>query len=593
MKVTRTDDNQRKHLWILLVLIVFTGCAIRLAAWAYWKTGSIESEGAEYTRIAENLRHGVGYVGLVTNGPELLFNPLFPWMIALTSFVTPTYELAGRVVALLMGSLLPLPVLGIASRIFNRRVGVIAALLAVLHPLLIHLSFTVFSEGPYTTLFLTSTYLVVRALDRPSLKLWLFVGTAFGFAWLLRAEATAALALAALFAIFGTSGTFGSRTKRAAAAVLMFLVVASPEVVLIYRSTGKLKLEGKSTIFFYTGERILAAERYPGVEYNSPGGHRETPTPTANAESAEAWQSKWAFYGIDNNAHGMGFPMRPHAEVIKETSTNLKDVVLLFARGLRMNAPVLFQRLSSDWLGAPLLPALALLGAFRRPWRGSQATTRLFVLTVAAAPVFATFFAFWSEQRYYVILVPFLCIWAANGLLEIARWAEASSIATRFNWASRPMISQWLIPGLLGLVMVISSINGVRRMYIFVDSALPSHVDKDLGMWIGQQQNYAVRVMDTSIPLAYHAGAQFSYFPYCSGDLAIRYLDVAQVDYLVLRRGEQFTRYYDDWLGTSVPDQRAERLNLPSGELQQKFVVFRWHRDNKLNGSAVSQRQTQ
>ena len=169
-------NNRPRHLWLLLALMVVASLAVRVAAWAYWQTGTIESEGAEYARIAENLRNGIGYVGLVTPGSELLFNPLFPLLIAGTSFITHNYELAGRLVALIMGALLPLPVFGIGSRLFNRRVGVIAALLTMLHPLLVYLSFTVLSEGPYTALLLLAIYLVIRALDISSTRLWVLVG---------------------------------------------------------------------------------------------------------------------------------------------------------------------------------------------------------------------------------------------------------------------------------------------------------------------------------------------------------------------------------------------------------------------------------
>src|SRR5712692_4340362 len=152
-----------RRLGVWLTLLVLLSFAVRIAAWAYWGTGTIESEGAEYAKIAENLRNGVGYVGLVSPGPQVLFNPLFPFMIAGASYVVHNYEWAGRLVALVMGSLLPLPVFGIASRLFNRRVGFIAATLTLLHPVLVNLSFTVFSEGPYTTLLLCAVYLVVRA----------------------------------------------------------------------------------------------------------------------------------------------------------------------------------------------------------------------------------------------------------------------------------------------------------------------------------------------------------------------------------------------------------------------------------------------
>src|SRR5713226_7789513 len=497
-------NNRPRRWWVLLTIMVAASFAVRVAAWAHWQTGAIESEGAEYARIAENLRNGAGYVGLVTPGSELLFNPLFPFLIAGTSFVTHNYELAGRLVALVMGALLPLPVFGIGSRLFNRRVGFIAATLTLLHPVLVHLSFTVFSEGPYTTLHLCAVYLVVRALNNSSTKLWLLVGGAFGLSYLLRAEASAVFAIAVLFALTATEGNRTVRCKRAMGAVAVFLVLALPEVILIYKSTGKVRLEGKSTIFSYTGRRILAAETNPGVDYESPGGQHEVPSPAPNVESGQPWEAKWAFYGIDAHFMGMGFPMRPHAEVIGETQITLKDMFRLFERGVRQNAPELFRRLSSDWLGAPLLPALALLGALRRPWRGPQTSSRLFILLVGAAPVLATFFALWNEERYYFVLVPLLCIWAANGLYEVGLWTKASSVAVGWNVLARPAISQCIVPGLVGLATIVSPVQGVGRVYVFVDSSLPSRVGKEVGWWIGHQQDHPVKIMDLSIPLAYH-----------------------------------------------------------------------------------------
>lgn len=576
-QLAKVVNDRPHHLWMLLTVLLLASFAVRVAAWAYWQTGAIESEGAEYARIAENLRNGVGYVGIVTPGAQLNFNPLFPLLIAGTSFVTHSYEWAGRLVALVMGALLPLPVFGIASRLFNRRVGFIAAILTLLHPLLVNLSFTVFSEGPYTTLFLLSLYLTIVALHQASVRPWLLVGAAFGLTWLLRAEASAALAIAVLFALTSTQGSRLVRCKRAATAILVFLALVMPEVIFIYRSTGKLLLEGKSTIFFYTGKRILAAERNPGVDYESPGGQHEVPSSASNAESGQRWEDKWAFYGIDSHLKGMGFPMRPHAEVIRATQLTLKDLFLLFSKGVRQNAPVLFYRLSSDWLGAPLLPALALLGAFRRPWRGTQALSRLFILLVGAAPLIGTFFAFWSEARYYFVFVPLLCIWAANGLFEIGLWTKASSAAAGSRMLNNPTVSQYLVPGLIGLAMIISPLKGVRRLYIFTDSAAPTRVDKKVGSWIEHQQNRPVKIMDLSIPLAYHAGAQFTYFPYCNGDLALRYLDAAQVDYVILRRGEKFTQYYEEWLAHGIPDNRAELVPLPSLSGSDKFAVYRWH----------------
>lgn len=573
----RDLGSRQPELWVLLCLLVAASFAVRVAALAHWGTGAIESEGAEYTTIAENLRNGVGYVGLVSPGPQLVFPPLFPLLIAAASFVTHNYEWAGRVVSLVLGGLLPLPVFGIASRLFSRRVGFIAAILVVLHPLLVNLSFSVLSEAPYTTAFLTAVYAVVRALNHPSIKAWLLVGGAFGLAYLVRQEAVAALLIAMLFALIVPEGGLATRGKRALAAIALFLVFALPEVVFIYRATGKIRLEGKSAQFFALGRRILIAQESPISDHPKPDWQNDDPSPAPNVEGWQPWEDKWAFYAIDDHLNRTGIAMRSHTEVVRETRVTLNELLQVGIKGMRENAPNLIGELTRRWLGAPFLPALALLGALRRPWRRPQASSRLFVLLVAAAPVLATFSALWTQDRYYFVLVPFLIIWAANGLFELGLWMKASTAAVGWMALARPMVSQYIIPGLIGLAVVIYPIKAVREQhFIFAEGSPSTRVEKDVGLWMGHQQ-HPVRIMDLSIPMAFHADAEWVMFPYCNAELALRFLDAEKVDYIVLRRGQPFTKYYQEWMTQGIPDSRAELLHISPGA-DAEFVIYRWHR---------------
>jgi hypothetical protein len=192
--------------------------------------------------------------------------------------------------------------------------------------------------------------------------------------------------------------------------------------------------------------------------------------------------------------------------------------------------------------------------------------------------VAATFLSLRTEQRYYFILIPMLTIFAANGLLGVGLWLKASSAVVGWRMLQSPMLSQLVVPSLIGLAMVLSPISGMKSVYIFAESAPATRVDKEIGTWIGRQQNQPVKIMDLSIPLAYHASAKFfSYFSYSDDDSALRYLDAARVDYVILRRGAHFTRYYEDWLEHGIPDSRAELLQLSSIPGADKFVVYRWH----------------
>jgi 4-amino-4-deoxy-L-arabinose transferase-like glycosyltransferase len=562
---------------LILGLIVVASFAVRIAALRFWGTGAIEDDGAEYARIAQNLRNGVGYVGIATPGLELNFPPLVPFLISGASIVTGRYEQAGRLVSLVLGALLPLPVFGIALRLFNRRTAFVAAALTILHPLLVNLSFAILSEGPYATLLLSAVYLVLCALDRPSIGAWLLVGGGFGLAYLVRPEAVAPLVIAAFFALTATQGKLAIRCKRAISALALFAVLALPEMILIYRETGRVRLDGKSAIVFALSSRVLAAQSNREAGRLSLDAQQDEPSSLPNLESWQPWQEKWAGHAIDTNLRGTGVWMRPNAEVIRETHITLKDLLRIVRKAMRQNIPAFLQQLSSRWLGAPFLPALALLGALRRPWRRPLASYRLFVLLVPATSVVATFSVIWIYPRFYFVLVPFLLIWAANGLVEIGLWVRASSAAVGWGWL-RPGVSQYIIPGLIGLAAVIYPLKEVRTLYEFAQSSPSSEIEKEVGLWIGKQQNHPVKIMDVTVPLSFHAGAQFVSFPYCSAELALRFLDAAKGDYVVLRRGVKFTQYYEDWLTNGIPDPRAELVFVTSGANAGQFVVYRWHR---------------
>ena len=192
----------------------------------------------------------------------------------------------------------------------------------------------------------------------------------------------------------------------------------------------------------------------------------------------------------------------------------------------------------------------------------------------------ATFSLTWFIPRFYFVLVPFLLIWAANGLVGVGLWTKASIDVAGWHWIS-PVIAKWIVPGLIGLVVVLYPIKAVRSVWEFQEDSRATQAIKRLGQWIGHQQNRQVTIMDLSTPLAFHANAQWVDFPYCDGDLALRFLDAAKVDYIVLRGGEKYTQYYQDWLTNGIPDRRAERVYVTSGSDGSEITVLRWHRDER------------
>jgi Dolichyl-phosphate-mannose-protein mannosyltransferase len=559
---SRLAELKAWHLcFLFLSVTLVASIGVRASAWHHWHTGAIESEGAEYARIAQNLRNGQGYVGISTPGTQLVSPPLFPLLIAATSLITHNdYESAGRLVAFLLGSLLPLPVFGVALRLFNRRVAMIAAITTVFYPIFVNLSFAVFSEGPYATILLTAVYLVLRAFDRPSFLNWSFVGAAFGAAYLMRQEAVGPLFVAILLGLLAGDDPSPVKAKRAIAALAVFMILASPQVLLLYKSTGKLRLEGKSLINYAWGSRVLTAATGSGAKASI----QDIDYDAANS--------------INDRLEGTGVGMRPNAEIIRETHVHFRDAARFFAEAVHRNTPELFAKLRERWLGAPFLPALAFLGVLRRPWPRQTALHHLFFILVLVTAIMTTFTVVHAIYvRNYFILAPFLLIWGANGLLEVARWTNRN-FTVIFRRANVSSVPGGLAAALIVLVMLGYALKDTRSLFVFREGSSESHGAKDAGLWIKQQQARRVRVMDVLDTVAFHADADYVHFPSCTADLALRYIEKEKVDYVIFRRGFEQPRYYMNWLTSGIPDTRAQLVYAAAEGDPSGILVFRWHR---------------
>ena len=145
-----------------LIVIVLASFVLRLVATLGY-AGFIDGEGSEYARIAQNLLSGVGYVGIATEGKQLFFPPLYPLLIAGITLTTGDAEISARLVSLVSGTLLVLPVYFIARRLYGELVGLGASALVGAHPFLIWFSTTAFCEQFYMVLVLTAIYLTMRS----------------------------------------------------------------------------------------------------------------------------------------------------------------------------------------------------------------------------------------------------------------------------------------------------------------------------------------------------------------------------------------------------------------------------------------------
>jgi len=551
LSLANADLKQSLRYHVPLLLIILLALLVRLV-WASLFAGPINTEGAEYASIAQNLIAGKGYVGLATEGEELMFPPLFPILIAVTSYLVQDCFAAGRLVSLAMGTLLVLPVYFISNLLYDRKVANVSALIVALHPLLITVSSQVISEGPYMTLLMAAVYWSLRALKYSRPRDFSSAGSFFGLSYLMRPEAFMYPLLTIAFIAF-TNRNHQRRLQIALGSGLLlttFLVLAVPYIAFLSWKTGELRVEGKSPLNYSLGQGIIEGKDKGEVSYS-----------------------------IDKDLVEHGVWNRSNLSVIKQSHFTFNEVARYAVVSARHNLPDLANVLASSYfLGSPVLFALAILGLFRRGWNRELAASQIFLFLITAVLVLALLSIFGTiKVRNYYLFLPILVVWAAKGVTELSRWGGSTTqIILHRKPVSRriEIVVLWISVAALCLL----ALSGVRFVPEFRDFGPENRYIKEAGEWLRNSSLEPTIVMDTQGNLAFHAGAKYVPFPYSDSATALRYVDKKKVDFIVLRESDRSSRpYLPHWFENGVPDRRAQLIYRRETPTFGKTIIFKWN----------------
>jgi 4-amino-4-deoxy-L-arabinose transferase-like glycosyltransferase len=526
---------------VLLALVIRVG-------WAFGHGLSIEQEGAEYARIAENLLAGKGYVGIFNNGIQLNFPPLYPLMIAAVSLIVGSAEIAARAINIALGAVLVIPVFKIAEVLHGRKAAVAAAALVVFHPVLIAGAASTYAEGVYLTLMIFALLFLVRWAIHRRLSTSIAAGMFFGIAYLVRPEA---FLLAGLFAAGGlVAAVFVAERRRTILGSLAllgaFVVIAAPNVAFLTYNTGKFRIEAKGTLAYQWGQKMNQ-----GMSYAEAVG------------------------GIGPDLSDQGVFMRPNLDVIQSASYSLKDYAGFVVTAAKRNVSPIARTVASDAsLGSPFLFALVVLGVFGTAW----SRQRLFLdgLLVVYALMFVLVLSTVQELwfRYFYAILGMLLFWAAKGAEELRAWGEATlrSIVDREALAKAAGEGLKWLAVLLVLVLSFRYISSVDQ---FEESLKPQR--KEAGLWLARQEPANKWVMAFDLQVAYHAGADLMFLPYADSELALRYIAKRKPDYIVLiGRSPGGLPYTGRWFSERIPSPSARLVYDEARPGGEHIKIYRW-----------------
>jgi 4-amino-4-deoxy-L-arabinose transferase-like glycosyltransferase len=532
--------------WAILALLLLA-LILRLT-WIAFEIPIVQGDECEYLRIAENLLHEHRYAGLY-EGLELVYPPLFPILIALLSLATPDIEAAGTAVGLLSGLALVAATYALARQLYGSRAGVLAATLVAVHPTLIQLSGTIISQAVYLPLVVTGVLFAVRWVEERDRFLGLLCGACFGLAYLTRPEALAGVpVIAAMFVVTARAhrSSFGKSLLQTLPMLVMAAALAAPYVAYLSIQTGAFHLEGKSVMNYTLAQRINAGmDPYAAGFAVGPDLHEDGPFLSVNRWIMEA---------------PAAIPRRGLAEYLVQNSLR--------------NAGPLRRTLLSPAFGGYLMIVLVATGLlFRPPGRPSFAREAL-VFTIVVGYVVILLGQHMVALQYVVPLLPFLMIWAANGIGIVTDWIIAGTRVVAHGHNSWRTLVAMTIPCALVLALVIPGADLSRGGAFRSDAPLEAY-RKEAGLWLARRPVPPRTVMSTSNEVPYYAGATAMRLPYAPGDRALAYVRLKSPDYVVLpRQPSRVEPYYTSWLKRGIPDPAARLVHLIGAPDDPDVAIF-------------------
>jgi len=508
------------------------------------------TEGTTYVTIGRNLAVGHGYLGILGE-PDWFISPGYPLLIAVVTFLTANAELAGRLISLLLGSLLPLPVYLLARQCYGRRPATMAGLFVAGLPILVQYSSLVWSETTFMFLILLGLALVWRALQRGGLLPALAAGLLLGFAYLTRSEGVVYLALAAsafvLVPLLDRRGKqrWAPRALQLALLLAGFLLLAVPYVIALSGHIGQLTLESKGQVNFLIIARMETGLGYHQAAYGlSPLGEPEGPFLLREWILTHGWPPGSPGLSLVGRLRHVLDNLRLELGLLQaEVLSSLLVVLAAFgaiAAGwdrstLRDRALGLMAALAAaSLLPRPLLPAWAvgMVLLYAGGWTRERLAPLAFLAAFPLASLLVVAMAPGMFARYLVPVLPFLAILAAMGADRLATWG-----ASRFM-AEQPSLSprrRDLLATAIGVALVGVLILSLPRFSMPAYHRLQDEDQRRAGHWLGDHDPSSdKRILSVLSQIPYYAGGVHVPMPDGPPEQVAAYAQARGADYAVI-----------------------------------------------------------
>jgi hypothetical protein len=264
---------------------------------------------------------------------------------------------------------------------------------------------------------------------------------------------------------------------------------------------------------------------------------------------------------------------------------SIQDVTSYLLSAAKHQAVDIYKSLfRSEYFGGSPFLCLVFLGLFRGAWDATRMLRESYLTLIVAGACAALLSLQFFQQRYLFILLPFLLLWAAKGIVELTAWTmdTRNIVFTRrsFRLKTLQVSVACIVVGALFCIALPSNWPADPDFGGTFESCLNA---KRAGLWLKEQGPDDKVVMDAGSAVPYYARAEYMFLPYSASGTALRYIDAKKPDYVVLRGTFCAERpYLQDWMEHGIPGRNAAHLVYEVGDtVANKVQIYQWPRQER------------
>lgn len=482
------------------MLLMVLGAALVIRVIAVSSRAMITGDELAYVRMAENLAAGSGLDDLTAGSVN--YTALLPVFIALPGLLLGDYIAAAFATGVFFSVLLLVPTFFLGRQFFNARVGLMAAAMAAVMPLMVDYGSRVYSENVYIFFLLWALFFGWRLLTLCRGRDGALAGLCLGLAYLANPGAVHYLGILTLLALAADPARRAGRRlfKPLACFLLLFAVCAAPYVFFLHGQTGQWTFSGKKAANYHSTAM--------GLSVNS---------------------LEWEKWAMTLNEDGDGLIV----DTVQETMNPIRDLFTEPVRTARVFAwqtYILYSQELQKTFPLWLLPLLG-LGLFGVAWdRRRAAMNGYLALMMAPALLILTMYI---HRRYFMPFLPIAILWTAAGWRQLELWGRQTVVCClpeRRQQSCSRMVP-WLLAPVMLLPLLGLAVHNVR------DVTYPLEF-KRTGEWLAGEAGSGSLILSREYDSAFYAGGTHVLLPYASYEATTAYARQKGIDFLVIAAGD-------------------------------------------------------